>query len=47
MEVNSNYQIERVVLINIPGIKSMHNSNHIFHSMALRIYGTIFNKFTT
>ena len=34
MVVTSNYQIERGVLINFPGVKSMHESNHSFRSMA-------------
>lgn len=46
MVVTSNYQFETIVLINIAGVKSIHNSNHIFYSMALMIYDTIFNEFT-
>lgn len=40
------YEFETIVLINIAGVKSIHNSNHIFYSMALMIYDTIFNEFT-
>lgn len=45
MVVNSNYQIERVVFINFPGFRSMHDSNHIFQYGMHMIYGIIFNKF--